>query len=167
MRGDQAGQRVCGPAARLLRNKALVKSVGYTARLHVAAWKAYGVSLEQSVLDELSRLTRDKWRPYGVSLEQSVLDELSRLTRDKWRPATLYRAKGPGCRFFHFQVFFRKCFRKEPTHHALDGCAWLRGYAWPARVRPRSSEDEEELLPAALNRRAAGSGSLNSLLVLY
>ncbi len=39
------------------------QSVGYTARLHVAAWKAYGVTVEQSVLDELSRLTREKWRP--------------------------------------------------------------------------------------------------------
>ena len=50
----QAGRFV----ARLLRDKAANQSVGYTARLHVAAWKAYGVSVEQSVLDDLSRLTR-------------------------------------------------------------------------------------------------------------
>jgi hypothetical protein len=31
----------------------------------------------------------------------------------------------------------------------------LRGYAWPARARPRSSEDKEELLQA-LNRQATG-----------
>ena len=55
----QAGRFV----ARLLRDKAANQSVGYTARLHVAAWKAYGVSVEQSVLDELSRLTRERWRP--------------------------------------------------------------------------------------------------------
>jgi hypothetical protein len=53
--------------ARLLRNKAANQSVGYTARLHVAAWKAYGVSVEQSVLDELSRLTRERWRPATMS----------------------------------------------------------------------------------------------------
>ncbi len=47
----------------------------------------------------------------------------------------------------------------QVTTRALDG------YAWPARARPRSSEDEEELLPA-LNRRAGGLGSLNSLFVL-
>ena len=40
----QAGRFV----ARLLRDKAANQSVGYTARLHVAAWKAYGVSVEQS-----------------------------------------------------------------------------------------------------------------------
>jgi hypothetical protein len=55
----QAGRFV----ARLLRDKAANQSVGYTARLHVAAWKAYGVAVEQSVLDELSRLTRERWRP--------------------------------------------------------------------------------------------------------
>ncbi len=43
------------------------QSVGYTARLHVAAWKAYGVTVEQCVLDELSRLTREKWRPATLS----------------------------------------------------------------------------------------------------
>ena len=32
--------------ARLLRDKAANQSVGYTARLHVAAWKAYGVTVE-------------------------------------------------------------------------------------------------------------------------
>ena len=53
--------------ARLLRDKAANQSVGYTARLHVAAWKAYGVTVEQSVLDELSRLTREKWRPATLS----------------------------------------------------------------------------------------------------
>ncbi len=40
----QAGHFV----ARMLRDKAANQSVGYTARLHVAAWKAYGVSVEQS-----------------------------------------------------------------------------------------------------------------------
>ncbi len=55
----QAGRFV----ARLLREKAANQSVGYTARLHVAAWKAYGVTVEQSVLDDLSLLTREKWRP--------------------------------------------------------------------------------------------------------
>jgi hypothetical protein len=30
---------------------------------HVAAWKAYGISVEQSVLDDLSLLTREMWRP--------------------------------------------------------------------------------------------------------
>jgi hypothetical protein len=30
--------------ARLLHDKAANQSVGYTARLHVAAWQAYGVS---------------------------------------------------------------------------------------------------------------------------
>jgi hypothetical protein len=59
----QAGRFV----ARLLRDKAANQSVGYTARLHVAAWKAYGVSVEQSVLDELSRLTRERWRPATLS----------------------------------------------------------------------------------------------------
>ena len=53
----QAGRFV----ARLLRDKAANQSVGYSARLYVAAWKGYGVSVEQSVLDELSRLTREKW----------------------------------------------------------------------------------------------------------
>ncbi len=48
----QAGRFV----ARLLRDKAANQSVGYTARLHVTAWKAYGVTVEQSVLDDLSRL---------------------------------------------------------------------------------------------------------------
>jgi hypothetical protein len=33
---------------RLLRDKAANQSVGYTARLHVAAWKAYGVTVDQS-----------------------------------------------------------------------------------------------------------------------
>ncbi len=37
-------------------------------------------------------------------------------------------------------------------HHALDGFAWLR------LASARSSAEEEELLPAALNRRAAGDG---------
>jgi hypothetical protein len=35
-------------------------------------------------------------------------------------------------------------------HHALDGCAWLRGYAWPARARPprmRSSFPSTDGLP--------------------
>ena len=59
----QAGRFV----ARLLRDKAANQSVGYTARLHVAAWKAYGVSVEQAVLDDLSRLTREKWRPATLS----------------------------------------------------------------------------------------------------
>ena len=59
----QAGRFV----ARLLRDKAANQSVGYTARLHVAAWKAYGISVEQSVLDDLSRLTREKWRPATLS----------------------------------------------------------------------------------------------------
>ena len=59
----QAGRFV----ARLLRDKAANQTVGYTARLHVAAWKAYGVSVEQSVLDELSRLTRERWRPATLS----------------------------------------------------------------------------------------------------
>jgi hypothetical protein len=59
----QAGRFV----ARLLRDKAANQSVGYTARLHVAAWKAYGVSVEQPVLDELSRLTRERWRPATLS----------------------------------------------------------------------------------------------------
>jgi hypothetical protein len=59
----QAGRFV----ARLLRDKAANQSVGYTARLHVAAWKAYGVSFEQSVLDDLRRLTREKWRPATLS----------------------------------------------------------------------------------------------------
>jgi hypothetical protein len=59
----QAGRFV----ARLLRDKAANQSVGYTARLHVAAWKAYGVAVEQSVLDELSRLTRERWRPATLS----------------------------------------------------------------------------------------------------
>ncbi len=59
----QAGRFV----ARLLRDKAANASVGYTARLHVAAWKAYGVAVEQSVLDELGRLTRERWRPATVS----------------------------------------------------------------------------------------------------
>ncbi len=59
----QAGRFV----ARLLRDKAANQSVGYTARLHVAAWKTYGISVEQSVLDELSRLTREKWRPATLS----------------------------------------------------------------------------------------------------
>ncbi len=59
----QAGRFV----ARLLRDKAANQSVGYTARLHVAAWKAYGVTVEQSVLDDLSRLTREKWRPATLS----------------------------------------------------------------------------------------------------
>ena len=53
--------------AQLLRDKAANQSVGYTARLHVAAWKAYGVSVDQSVLDELSRLTRERWRPATLS----------------------------------------------------------------------------------------------------
>jgi hypothetical protein len=53
--------------ARLLRDKTANQSVGYTARLHVAAWKAYGVTVEQSVLDELSRLTRERWRPATLS----------------------------------------------------------------------------------------------------
>jgi hypothetical protein len=51
----QAGRFV----ARLLRDKAMNQSVGYTVRLHMAAWKAYGVSVEEAVLDELSRLTRE------------------------------------------------------------------------------------------------------------
>jgi hypothetical protein len=59
----QAGRFV----ARLLRDKAANQSVGYTARLHVAAWKAYGVTVEQSVLDDLSLLTREKWRPATLS----------------------------------------------------------------------------------------------------
>jgi hypothetical protein len=50
----QAGRFV----ARLLHDKAANQSIGYTARLHVAAWKAYGISVEQAVLDDLSRLTR-------------------------------------------------------------------------------------------------------------
>ncbi len=53
--------------ARLFRDKAANQSVGYTARLHVAARKAYGVSVEQSVLDDLSRLTRERWRPATLS----------------------------------------------------------------------------------------------------
>ncbi len=52
---------------RLLRDKAANQSVGYTARLHVAAWKAYGVTVDQSVLDDLSRLTRERWRPATLS----------------------------------------------------------------------------------------------------
>jgi hypothetical protein len=59
----QAGRFV----ARLLRDKAANQSVGYTARLHVAAWKVYGVTVEQSVLDDLSRLTREKSRPATLS----------------------------------------------------------------------------------------------------
>jgi hypothetical protein len=56
----QAGRFV----ARLLRDKAANQSVGYTARLHVAAWKAYGVSVEQSVLDlSLASLYRSSRRP--------------------------------------------------------------------------------------------------------
>jgi hypothetical protein len=40
------------------------------------------------------------------------------------------------------------------THHhlALDGCAWLR------LATPGQRAAEDELLPAALNRRAAGDG---------
>jgi hypothetical protein len=60
---EQAGRFV----ARLLRDKAANQSVGYTARLHVAAWKAYGVTVEQAVLDDLSRLTRERWRPATLS----------------------------------------------------------------------------------------------------
>jgi hypothetical protein len=37
-------------------------------------------------------------------------------------------------------------------HHALDGFAWLR------LASARSSAEDEELLPPALNRRAAGDG---------
>jgi hypothetical protein len=53
--------------ARLLRDKAANQSVGYTTRLHVAAWKAYGVTVDQSVLEDLSVLTREKWRPATLS----------------------------------------------------------------------------------------------------
>ncbi len=59
----QAGRFV----ARLLRDKTANQSVGYTARLHVAAWKAYGISVEQSVLDDLSRLTQERWCPATLS----------------------------------------------------------------------------------------------------
>jgi hypothetical protein len=41
----QAGRFV----ARLLREKAENQSVGYTACLHVAAWKAYDVSVERPI----------------------------------------------------------------------------------------------------------------------
>jgi hypothetical protein len=37
------------------------------ARLHVAACKSYGISVEQSVLDDLSLLTRERWRPATLS----------------------------------------------------------------------------------------------------
>ena len=42
------------------------------------------------------------------------------------------------------------------THHhlALDGCAWLRGYAWPARARPPRMRSSSLLL----RRRAASDG---------
>ncbi len=52
----QAGRFV----ARLLRDKAGNATLGYTARLHVAAWKAYGVTVAKSVLDELSVLARER-----------------------------------------------------------------------------------------------------------
>ena len=38
------------------------------------------------------------WKAYGVAVEQSVLDELSRLTRERWRPATLSRLSALGAR---------------------------------------------------------------------
>ncbi len=50
---------------------------------------------------------------------------------------------------------------KHHHHHALDaapGFAWLR-LAWRLRLASaRSSAEDEELLPAALNRRAASDG---------
>jgi hypothetical protein len=54
----QAGRFV----ARLLRDEAAYQRVGFTTPLRVAACKADGVSVEQSVLDDLSRLTREKRR---------------------------------------------------------------------------------------------------------
>ena len=53
--------------ARLLRDKAANQSVGYSARLYVAAWKGYGVTVSPDVVDELNRLTREKWRPATLS----------------------------------------------------------------------------------------------------
>jgi hypothetical protein len=38
------------------------------------------------------------WKSYGISVEQSVLDDLSLLTREKWRPATLSRLSALGAR---------------------------------------------------------------------
>ncbi len=49
--------------------KAASQSVGYV-HVHGAAalvCKVYGVTVEQSVLDELSRLTRERWRPARLS----------------------------------------------------------------------------------------------------
>ncbi len=46
------------------------------------------------------------------------------------------------------------------THHhlALDGFAWLRLASRLRLASARSSAEDEELLPPALNRRAAGDG---------
>ncbi len=44
-------------------------------------------------------------------------------------------------------------------HHALDGCAWLRGYAWPARARPPRMRSSS--LPSTDKRRAGGLGTLS------
>ena len=94
----QAGRFV----ARLLRDKAANQSVGYSARLYVAAWKGYGVSVEQSVLDELSRLTREKWRPATLSRLSALGERKSNqfdLLEQNWEKLVEYLGSTSGEQF--------------------------------------------------------------------
>jgi hypothetical protein len=46
-----------------LIDKADNKTVDHTLRIHIAAWKTYGVEVTQEIKDEITALTRDKLRP--------------------------------------------------------------------------------------------------------
>ena len=111
----QAGRFV----ARLLRDKAANQSVGYTARLHVAAWKSYGVSVEQSVLDELSRLTHEKWRPATLSrlsaLGARKSDQFD-LLEQNWEKLVEYLGSTSG------EQFAEDCRAAQPSQSTSIAC---------------------------------------------
>jgi hypothetical protein len=126
----QAGRFV----ARLLRDKAANQSVGYTARLHVAAWKAYGVRVEQSVRDDLSRLTREKWRPATLSrlsaLGARKSDQFD-LLETHWSALVEYLGGTAG---EHFAEHCRAAQSSQPTSIACE----LGGEAsWRQALRRR------------------------------
>ena len=133
----QAGRFV----ARLLRDKAANQSVGYSARLYVAAWKGYGVSVEQSVLDELSRLTREKWRPATLSRLSALGERKSNqfdLLEQNWEKLVSYLGGTSG------DQFSDHCRAAQPSQPTSIACelAYL------------SHKPEAEIAQALLRTRA-------------
>jgi hypothetical protein len=128
--------------ARLLVSKAANQSVGYSARLYVAAWKSYGVSVDAEVLEELSRLTREKWRPARVSrlsaLSARKSDQFD-LLEQHWRALVDYL----GCRSgAQFAQDCRAAAQQPLATSSLTELAWL------------ARKPEAELEAALLRTRA-------------